>query len=56
MTNNEPRDTGTRFDAGGRAVTGRWFEELTVGTVIPHAIRRTITEADNVGFTTSSRV
>jgi acyl dehydratase len=52
MTNNEPRDTGTRFDAGGRAVTGRWFEELTVGTVIPHATRRTITEADNVGFTT----
>ena len=34
-----------------RPHTGRWFEELTVGTVIPHAIRRTITEADNTLFT-----
>jgi acyl dehydratase len=33
-------------------VTGRWFEELEVGLVIQHAIRRTITEADNVVFTT----
>jgi len=33
-------------------VTGRWFEELEVGLVIQHAIRRTITEADNVAFTT----
>ena len=30
-----------------RPVTGKWFEELTVGTVIHHAIRRTVTEADN---------
>ena len=35
-----------------RAHSGRWFEELTVGTVIQHAIRRTITESDNVSFTT----
>jgi acyl dehydratase len=42
----------TRLDANGRPVTGRWFEELTVGTVIPHAIRRTVTESDNVSFTT----
>ncbi len=35
-----------------RPTPGRWFEELTPGTVIHHAIRRTITEADNVGFTT----
>jgi len=35
-----------------RPVTGKWFEELTPGLVIQHAIRRTITEADNVGFTT----
>jgi len=41
-----------RTDAQGRPVTGRWVEELTVGLVIPHALRRTITEADNVGFTT----
>ena len=33
-------------------MTGRWFEELEVGLVIQHAIRRTITEADNVAFTT----
>ena len=35
-----------------RAHSGKWFEELTPGLVIPHAIRRTITEADNVLFTT----
>jgi len=35
-----------------RPVTGRWFEELKPGIVIDHAIRRTITESDNVGFTT----
>ncbi len=39
-------------DANGRPVSGRWFEELTVGLVIPHALRRTVTEADNVGFST----
>lgn len=37
--------------SGERPHTGRWFEELTPGLVIPHAIRRTITEADNVLFT-----
>lgn len=31
---------------------GRWFEELTVGTVVDHATRRTVTETDNVLFTT----
>jgi acyl dehydratase len=35
-----------------RAVTGRWFEQLEVGTVVQHAIRRTVTETDNVLFTT----
>lgn len=35
-----------------RPVTGKWFEELTPGRIIPHAIRRTITESDNVAFTT----
>jgi acyl dehydratase len=38
--------------AGERAVSGRWFEELEVGTVIRHATRRTVTETDNVLFTT----
>jgi acyl dehydratase len=36
----------------GRAVTGLWFEELTEGTVVEHTIRRTVTETDNVLFTT----
>jgi len=35
-----------------RPVTGKWFEELTQGLVIHHAIRRTLTESDNVAFTT----
>ncbi|MDJ0787767.1 MAG: MaoC family dehydratase [Myxococcota bacterium] len=30
---------------------GLWFEELEPGRVVHHAIRRTITEADNVLFT-----
>lgn len=34
-----------------RAYTGKWFEELTPGLVIQHAIRRTVTESDNVMFT-----
>jgi len=32
--------------------TGKWFDDLVVGEVIPHARTRTITEADNVAFTT----
>jgi len=35
-----------------RPVTGRWFEDLIPGSVIHHAVRRTITESDNVGFST----
>lgn len=31
---------------------GRWFEELPVGLVIDHALTRTVTETDNVLFTT----
>jgi acyl dehydratase len=33
-------------------VSGLWFEELPVGTVVQHAVRRTVTETDNVLFTT----
>jgi acyl dehydratase len=33
-------------------VTGLWFEELTVGRVVEAATRRTVTETDNVLFTT----
>jgi acyl dehydratase len=31
---------------------GRWFEEFQEGEVITHATRRTVTETDNVLFTT----
>lgn len=35
-----------------RPVSGKWFEDLTEGLVVHHIIRRTITESDNVTFTT----
>lgn len=38
--------------SGERPVSGRWFEELEPGLVVNHAIRRTITEMDNVLFST----
>lgn len=31
-------------------MAGLWLEEFVAGTVIRHAITRTVTEADNVGF------
>lgn len=31
-------------------VSGRWFEELTAGTVVEHVTRRIVTESDNVFF------
>jgi acyl dehydratase len=37
---------------GSRRVSGLWFEELPVGTTVEHATRRTVTETDNVLFTT----
>ena len=43
-----------RRDRDGRVVSGLWFEELTEGLVVEHAVRRTVTEADNVLFTTMS--
>jgi len=33
-------------------VSGKWFEELEVGAIVQHATRRTVTETDNVLFTT----
>lgn len=33
---------------------GMWFEAFEVGMIIPHALTRTITEADNVGFSTQT--
>ena len=37
-----------------RPVMGRWFEDLTPGLVVDHAITRTITEADNTFFSALS--
>lgn len=34
-----------------RPHTGKWLEQLTPGLVIEHALRRTVTESDNVMFT-----
>jgi acyl dehydratase len=33
-------------------MAGKWFDELVVGEVFQHVLRRTITETDNVLFTT----
>jgi acyl dehydratase len=33
-----------------RPVSGRWYDDLDVGTVVGHATRRTVTETDNVLF------
>lgn len=35
-----------------RTHTGRWFEDLPVGLLVHHALTRTVTETDNVLFTT----
>ena len=35
-------------------MAGRWFEGFTEGEVIEHALRRTVTEADNITFTTAT--
>jgi acyl dehydratase len=32
-------------------MAGLWFDELTVGQIFHHPIRRTVTETDNVLFT-----
>jgi acyl dehydratase len=36
----------------GQRPSGRWFEEMIVGDVIAHAVTRTVTEGDNVTFST----
>jgi hypothetical protein len=33
-------------------VHGKWFEELELGLVVPHALTRTVLDADNVAFST----
>jgi acyl dehydratase len=37
---------------GERPVSGRWFEDLPVGFTVEHVVRRTVTETDNILFTT----
>jgi len=32
-------------------MAGKWFDELTVGEIFHHPIRRTLTETDNILFT-----
>lgn len=47
MSNSIPAAQGVH-----RTVSGRWFDELPVGTTVEHVTRRTVTETDNVLFTT----
>jgi acyl dehydratase len=35
-----------------RVARGKWFDEFVVGETIAHAVTRTVTETDNVLFTT----
>ena len=39
-------------DEAPRPHRGLWFEECEAGRVVHHAIRRTLTESDNITFTT----
>ena len=41
----------TKAEKVKRPHRGRWFEEREPGVVVQHAIRRTVTESDNVMFT-----
>ncbi len=41
----------SRAEGAPRPHRGLWFEELEPGRVVQHAIRRTLTESDNVMFT-----
>ena len=35
-------------------MAGKWFEEFEVGQVYEHEVRRTVTEADNIWFSTAT--
>jgi len=37
--------------ATDRIVGGKWFDELEIGQIFQHPIRRTLTETDNILFT-----
>ncbi len=47
-----PSPVDSHESADDRPVSGRWFEQLRVGMVVQHVTRRTVTETDNVLFTT----
>lgn len=38
--------------AGSSRAAGRWYEDLDEGEVVDHAVTRTVTESDNVLFST----
>ena len=48
--------SGSSGVSGGQSASdmakGRWFEEFSVNQIIKHAVRRTITEGDNIDFST----
>jgi acyl dehydratase len=48
LTANQERGTREIVEAS----PGRWFDELKPGTTYRHAVTRTVTETDNVLFTT----
>jgi acyl dehydratase len=45
-------DQETEIDRIVDGSPGRWYDELAVGTRYRHSVTRTVTEADNVWFTT----
>mmetsp|Transcript_96917 Transcript_96917/g.221958 ORF Transcript_96917/g.221958 Transcript_96917/m.221958 type:complete len:199 (+) Transcript_96917:927-1523(+) len=49
---NHPAPHGAK--GPGRPHHGKWFEELSEGLIIQHALTRTVTETDNILFTTMS--
>src|SRR3546814_18161900 len=57
-TGSDRRRTGQRRHAagaggtGGRLMAGRYYDEWTIGDRIDHEIRRTVTETDNLLFST----
>ena len=35
-------------------MAGRWFEEFSIGQTFEHEVRRTVTESDNIWFSTAT--
>eukprot|EP00658_Telonema_sp_P-2_P021440 TRINITY_DN18538_c0_g1_i2.p1 TRINITY_DN18538_c0_g1~~TRINITY_DN18538_c0_g1_i2.p1 ORF type:complete len:242 (-),score=53.91 TRINITY_DN18538_c0_g1_i2:446-1171(-) len=49
-----PIEPGTKANLLEAGSSGKWLEELEAGQVIAHNIRRTVTETDNILFTTAT--